>query len=196
MPYAVKNVGGEGRIHAHEEKPDETRTRFSIDVGRIDHSSAFRGLDKTQVYSSAVVRSHNPATRWSHSFEVALLAKETARALGVNEDLAFAGGLGHDLGHPPFGHEGEEALDACMKEHGLAFDHNEQTVRIVTLLSYHSDAYRGLNLNRETIDGYRQHTTHLGYIAGMTDHQAYACAERDPKVDANILSRTTAIFRY
>ncbi len=155
-PYAVPHQGTLGREHA--EKEDETRFPFQRDRDRIIHTQAFRRLKgKTQVF---VVGAHDHVrTRLTHTMEVAQISRDIARTLALNEDLAECIALAHDLGHPPFGHAGEEALDAWIQEHHASFEHNEQSLRIVTLLEEHSSLFPGLNLNREVIEGLRKHTT-------------------------------------
>jgi len=183
-PYAVPHVGGLGRMHRSVEKPGDRRTRFSIDHGRIIHSEAFRRLEKTQVYPHGASRDYETATRWSHTIEVAYHAECNAKAIGLNEELARVLGLAHDLGHTPFGHEGEDAMVSWMKRHGLPFEHNQQTVRIVSLLMHHKNAYRGLNLNVETIEGLAKHTTYFD----KGERQG-----RWPSLEAQVVDRTDTI---
>jgi dGTPase len=131
------------------------RTAFQRDRDRIIHSTAFRRLKhKTQVFVAP--EGDHYRTRLTHSIEVAQIARTIARALGLNEDLAEALALAHDLGHTPFGHAGEDALDAAMAEHG-GFDHNAQTLRIVTRLEQRYAAFDGLNLTWETLEGVVKH---------------------------------------
>ena len=156
-PYAVEQCGGLGRQHPHVEKDGDLRPRFWVDGDRITHSAAYRTMEKTQVYSNTVGTC--VSTRWSHIHEVARLARTIARDMRLNHDLAEAIGLAHDLGHTPFGHEGEEALRSWMEQYGLSFEHNEQSYRIVTLLEHHCRHYRGLNLNCETLEGLQSHKT-------------------------------------
>jgi len=152
-PYASRPEESRGRLHAEPESP--TRTAFQRDRDRIIHSTAFRRLQyKTQVFVSH--EGDHYRTRLTHSLEVAQIARSIARALGLNEDLAEALALAHDLGHTPFGHAGEDALDAAMKPHG-GFSHNDQTVRVLTRLERRYAAFDGLNLTWETLEGTVKH---------------------------------------
>jgi dGTPase len=152
-PYAVTPANARGRLH-HE--PDaETRSPWQRDRDRIIHSSAFRKLQyKTQVFVNHEGDFYR--TRLTHSIEVAQIARSVARALGLDEDLTEALALAHDLGHPPFGHAGEEALNLAMKPFG-GFDHNAQSLRIVTLLESRYAGWDGLNLTWETLEGLVKH---------------------------------------
>ncbi len=132
-----------------------SRTEFQRDRDRIIHSVAFRRLKhKTQVF--LYHEGDYYRTRLTHSLEVAQIARTMARALGLNEDISEAVALAHDLGHPPFGHAGETALNEVMADFG-GFDHNEQTVRVLTLLEERYARFNGLNLTFETIDGVIKH---------------------------------------
>lgn len=152
-PYAVAEHRSAGRVHS--EPPPRVRSEFQRDRDRIVHSSAFRRLEyKTQVFVN-----HEGdlfRTRLTHSIEVAQVARSIARALGLNDDLTEAVALAHDLGHTPFGHAGQEALDACMAEHG-GFEHNLQSLRIVDRLEQRYGAFDGLNLMFETREGILKH---------------------------------------
>jgi len=153
MPYASRPEESRGRLRPEPESA--TRSAFQRDRDRIIHSTAFRRLKhKTQVF----VRHEGDhyRTRLTHSIEVAQIARSIARALGLNEDLAEAVALAHDLGHPPFGHAGEEALDEAMAAFG-GFDHNEQTFRILTLLERRYAEFDGLNLTWECLEGIAKH---------------------------------------
>jgi dGTPase len=142
-----------GRLVREPESP--TRTAFQRDRDRIIHSGAFRRLKhKTQVF--VYHEGDYYRTRLTHSIEVAQIARSISRALGLNEDLAEALALAHDLGHPPFGHAGEEALDSAMSPYG-GFDHNEQTFRVVTLLERRYAEFDGLNLTWECLEGVVKH---------------------------------------
>jgi len=139
-----------------KEPEDGTRSPFQRDRDRIVHTQAFRRLQgKTQVFVAG--EGDHFRTRLTHTMEVAQIARDMARTLGLNEDLAECIALAHDLGHPPFGHRGEETLDAWMAGQGLSFEHNMQSVRVVTLLEQHSPLAQGLNLNREVIEGLQKH---------------------------------------
>ena len=155
-PYAVPHEGKLGR--ANQEPPDATRFPFQRDRDRIIHTQSFRRLKgKTQVFVTG--GGDHFRTRLTHTFEVAQISRDIARTLGLNEDLSEAIALAHDLGHPPFGHAGEEALDLWMRDHGSHFEHNAQSLRIVTLLEERSSLESGLNLNREILLGLQKHTT-------------------------------------
>jgi dGTPase len=155
-PYAVPHQGILGR--AVPEPEDETRFPFQRDRDRIIHTQAFHRLKgKTQVFVAG--GSDHIRTRLTHTMEVAQISRDMARTMGLNEDLAECIALAHDLGHPPFGHAGEEALDAFMRVHGAGFEHNEQSLRLLTLLEEHSSLTPGLNLNREVLEGLRKHAT-------------------------------------
>ena len=152
-PYATKSVNTKGRIYA--EKENEIRSPYQRDRDRIIHSSAFRRLKhKTQVFVNTVGDHYR--TRLTHSMEVSQIARTLARFLGLNEDLCETLSLSHDLGHTPFGHAGEEILNKCMNNHG-GFDHNLQTLRIVTSLESKYYKFFGLNLTIETLDGLIKH---------------------------------------
>ncbi len=154
--------GPQSRGRAHEEPSAEThapsrggRTPFQRDRDRILHSAAFRKLKhKTQVF--VYHEGDYFRTRMTHSIEVAQIARSMARALRLNDDLAEAVALAHDLGHTPFGHAGEDALQAAMRNHG-GFDHNEQTVRVLTGLEQRYASFDGLNLTWETLEGVVKH---------------------------------------
>jgi dGTPase len=164
-PYAVRPENSRGRLH-HE--PEATsRSPWQRDRDRIIHSSAFRKLQyKTQVFVNHVGDFYR--TRLTHSLEVAQIARSIARELNLDEDLTEALALAHDLGHPPFGHAGEDALNARMKPFG-GFDHNAQTLRVVTRLESRYAAFDGLNLTWETLEGLVKHNGPLSkppaYIA-------------------------------
>ncbi|HKB15418.1 MAG TPA: dNTP triphosphohydrolase, partial [Planctomycetota bacterium] len=135
------------RGRRHPEGPDPLRTGFERDRDRIVHSTAFRRMEyKTQVFVNHEGDYYR--TRLTHTLEVVQVARSAASALGLNEPLVEAIALAHDLGHPPFGHKGEEALDALMREHG-GFRHNRQVLRIVDLLEKRHPDYDGLNLDYE-----------------------------------------------
>ncbi|MDE2229714.1 MAG: deoxyguanosinetriphosphate triphosphohydrolase [Alphaproteobacteria bacterium] len=152
-PYASSPEKSRGRLHREPESP--SRTPFQRDRDRIIHSAAFRRLQyKTQVF--VYHEGDHYRTRLTHSLEVAQIARSLARALGLNEDLAEALALAHDLGHTPFGHAGEEALDAAMKDYG-GFSHNDQTLRILTSLERRYAEFDGLNLTWETLEGTVKH---------------------------------------
>ena len=151
--YACDPERSRGRLFA--EPPSKTRSPFRRDCDRVIHSTAFRRLKyKTQVF--VFHEGDHYRTRLTHSLEVAQIARALARQLGLDEDLTEALALAHDLGHPPFGHAGERALDACMQAHG-GFDHNAQTLRVVTSLEHRYPEFDGLNLTWETLEGIVKH---------------------------------------
>ncbi len=155
-PYAVPIEGTLGREMNEEE--DQTRFTFQRDRDRIIHTQSFRRLKgKTQVFVTG--EGDHYRTRLTHTMEVAQLSRDIARALSLNEDLAESIALAHDLGHPPFGHAGEEALNDWMTTHGSGFEHNLQSYRIVTVLEEHSALHKGLNLNIEILEGLLKHRT-------------------------------------
>ncbi len=152
-PYACDPTQTRGRRVPEEEST--FRSPFQRDRDRIIHASAFRRLKhKTQVFVEH--EGDYFRTRLTHSIEVAQVARTMARALGLDEDLTEAVALAHDLGHPPFGHTGEDALQALMAPHG-GFDHNAQAIRIVTHLERHYAEFDGLNLSWETLEGIAKH---------------------------------------
>ena len=152
-PYAVKSINSKGRIY--KEPDNSIRSPYQRDRDRIIHSSSFRRLKhKTQVFVNT--EGDHYRTRLTHSMEVSQIARTLARSLGLNEDLSETLSLSHDLGHTPFGHAGEEVLSYCMKRYG-GFDHNIQTLRIVTLIENKYYQFCGLNLTIETLDGLIKH---------------------------------------
>ncbi len=164
-PYAVSEANSRGRTVS--EAPPRDRSEFQRDRDRIIHSSAFRRLEyKTQVFVN-----HEGdlfRTRLTHSIEVAQIARSIARRLRLNEDLAEAIALAHDLGHTPFGHAGQDALNQCMKAYG-GFEHNLQSLRVVDVLEERYPAFDGLNLCFETREGVLKHcsprhATQLGEV--------------------------------
>ena len=175
-----------------EPEPDSpVRTPFQRDRDRIVHSKAFRRLKyKTQVFIAP--EGDHYRTRLTHTIETCGIARTVARALGLNEDLAEAIGLGHDLGHPPFGHIGEEALDRALRENaGRGFRHNRQSLRLVDVLER---AGRGLNLTEPVRDGILNHTgselpiTLEGRIVRLVDRVAYINHDVDDAVRAGIIT--------
>ncbi|HKQ17751.1 MAG TPA: deoxyguanosinetriphosphate triphosphohydrolase [Solirubrobacterales bacterium] len=175
-----------------EPEPDSpVRTPFQRDRDRIAHSKAFRRLKhKTQVFIAP--EGDHYRTRLTHTLETCFIARTVARALGLNEDLTEAVGLGHDLGHPPFGHIGEEVLDQAIKERGGAgFRHNEHSLRLVEQLERDG---RGLNLTEQVRDGILNHTGSLkpatleGRIVRLVDRVAYINHDIDDAVRAGVIS--------
>ncbi|ABE40024.1 Deoxyguanosinetriphosphate triphosphohydrolase [Rhodopseudomonas palustris BisB5] len=146
------------------EPPSNNRSAFRRDCDRVIHSNAFRRLKhKTQVF--VFHEGDHYRTRLTHSLEVAQIARAIARQLGLDEDLTETLALAHDLGHPPFGHAGERALDACLRAHG-GFDHNAQTLRVLTALEHRYPEFDGLNLTWETLEGVVKHNGPLTDRAG------------------------------
>ncbi|TXC68739.1 deoxyguanosinetriphosphate triphosphohydrolase [Sphingorhabdus soli] len=172
-PYASNPADSRGRQHAQPGPSGEQRGPrdvFQRDRDRIIHSTGFRRLrHKTQVFISP--DGDHDRVRLTHSLEVAQIGRTIARALGLNEDLTEALCLAHDIGHPPFGHAGEKALKAALADHG-GFDHNGQTLRMVTLLDSPYPRFAGLNLSWETLEGLAKHN-------GPVTAPGWALAEAD-----------------
>jgi dGTPase len=175
VPYACHPSRSRGRRF---EQPDSAmRNAFQRDRDRIIHSAAFRRLkEKTQVFVAHEGDQYR--TRLTHSLEVAQIARTLARALGADEDLAEALALAHDLGHPPFGHEGERVLAQRMKDYG-GFDHNAQTLRVVTKLEVRYPQFEGLNLTWETLEGVVKHNGPLLTEASGEKDLAWAFTDYD-----------------
>jgi len=188
-PLAVRSYETRGRRHG--EPACGLRTPFQRDRDRIVHSKAFRRLmHKTQVFVAP--EGDHYRTRLTHTLETTGISRGVARALRLNEDLVEAIGLGHDLGHPPFGHAGEEALDRALRERfGRRFRHNEHSLRVVDVLEREG---RGLNLTEEVRDGILNHTgptdpfTLEGRIVKLVDRVAYINHDIDDAVRAGVLS--------
>jgi dGTPase len=152
---AFAQKSGESRGRKYREPSHPYRTEFQRDRARIIHSRAFRRMEyKTQVFLNGT--GDHLRTRLTHSIEVASISRTIARALSLNEDLAEAIALAHDLGHAPFGHSGEEVLAECMREHG-GFEHNRQSLRVVELLENAYPNFPGLNLTFEVREGLQKH---------------------------------------
>ena len=173
------------------EPPDGVRNDFQRDRDRVIHAKAFRRLmHKTQVFISP--DGDHYRTRLTHTLEMMQVARTIARSLGLNEDLAEAIALGHDLGHTPFGHTGEEALSRALAAHGRRFRHNEHSLRVVDKLEKGGE---GLNLTLEVRDGIRNHTgesypsTREGEIVRIADRIAYVNHDVDDALRAGIISR-------
>ncbi len=182
-PYATLSIKTRGR--AVKEQPCEIRTEFQRDRDRIIHSKAFRRLKhKTQVFLAP--EGDHCRTRLTHTLEVSQIARTAARALGLNEDLTEAIALGHDLGHTPFGHTGETALNALSPD---GFRHNEQSLRVVNVLEREG----GLNLTYEVLDGILCHTgkqspsTPEGEIVRIADRIAYINHDIDDAVRGGLI---------
>src|SRR5216117_4360682 len=198
-PYAQFSADTRGR--KYPEEPPDWRTHYQRDRDRVIHSRAFRRLEyKTQVFLNGT--GDHLRTRLTHSIEVASISRTIARALRLNEDLAEAIALAHDLGHSPFGYSGEEMLDECMREHG-GFDHNKQSQRVVELLEAAYPAFPGLNLTFEVREGLRKHDEFhepLGpggekyrcpsleaQVADLADEITYYSHDLDDAVDFEVL---------
>lgn len=161
-PFATKWEDSRGRLHPEDDSA--TRTPYQRDRDRIIHSAAFRRLmHKTQVFVAP--ETDHFRTRLTHSLEVSQIARSMARTLRVDEDLTEAVALSHDLGHPPFGHSGEDALDEMMRPYG-GFDHNDQALRVVVHLETRYPLFDGLNLSWETLEGLVKHNGPLISVAG------------------------------
>ena len=178
-----------GRLHPEEAKVEEVRTAYQRDTDKIVHSKAFRRLmHKTQVFLRP--EGDHYRTRMTHTLEVTRIARTIAKALNLNEDLAEAAAMGHDLGHTPFGHAGEVALSEAM---GQPFCHNEQSLRVVDVLE---NGGEGLNLTYEVRMGILGHTgpfvpeTMEGQIVRWADRMAYVNHDIDDAMRAGILGRT------
>jgi dGTPase len=199
-PFAQKS--GDSRGRQYSEPSHAYRTEFQRDRARIIHSRAFRRLEyKTQVFLNGT--GDHLRTRLTHSIEVASISRTIARALGLNEDLAEAIALAHDLGHAPFGHSGEEMLAECMRDHG-GFDHNRQSLRVVELLETAYPNFPGLNLTFEVREGLQKHQAVYEFpasraeeyhcpsleaqVADLADEITYYSHDLDDAVDFEILS--------
>lgn len=195
-PYAVCSAGGRSRAHA--EPDDPLRRAFELDRHRIIESTTFRRLEhKTQVFAPTL---HDHfRTRLTHTLEAAQIARCLAAALRANESLTEAITLAHDLGHPPFGHAGETALNEAMAQHG-GFNHNAHSVRVVEYLEHPFPAFRGLNLTSEVLAGLRTHATrydaaqamHDGpsvesQIVSLADRIAYNCHDLEDAIGAGFV---------
>ena len=178
--YAVKSINSKGRIY--KESENSIRTPYQRDRDRIIHSSSFRRLKhKTQVFVNT--EGDHYRTRLTHSMEVSQIARTLARSLGLNEDLSETLSLAHDLGHTPFGHAGEEVLSQCMEKYG-GFDHNIQTLRIVTFIENKYYKFCGLNLKVETLDGLIKHN---GPIKNLSSYKKILRKDLfNKKIDFNI----------
>lgn len=172
-PYGIRSKDSKGRKFPEEEA--DFRTRFQRDRERVLHTTAFRRLEyKTQVFINQEGDYYR--TRLTHSLEVAQIGRSLARTVGANEDLVETICLAHDLGHPPFGHSGEAALSRLMADHG-GFNHNVQSVRIVTELEQRYPDFPGLNLSWETLEGMVKHET---------DYDIAEANEYDPELRGHL----------
>ncbi len=200
-PYAVKS--GESRGRRHPEPKHPYRTEFQRDRDRIVHSTAFRRLEyKTQVFVNH--EGDHFRTRLTHSLEVDIIARSIARALRLNEDLTEAVSLAHDLGHTPFGHSGEEALNELLRDNG-GFEHNRQCIRVVDVIEKRYHDFPGLNLTYELREGIFKHHSHYDHpdvpsdllidggpslecqVVNMADEIAYNCHDVDDGLASGII---------
>jgi len=184
-PWAQKSGDSAGRVHREPQHPQ--RTEYERDRARIIHCRAFRRLEyKTQVFLNGT--GDHLRTRLTHTFEVANISRGIARTLGLNEDLAEAIALAHDLGHPPFGHSGEETLDELMKEHG-GFDHNDQSLRIVDIVEVRYPRFPGINLSYEVREGLQKHARFYQDATGAGSHP-------QPSLEAQLANLADEITYY
>ncbi|KAB2840568.1 deoxyguanosinetriphosphate triphosphohydrolase [bacterium] len=183
-PYASHSAHSMGREYPQDEHP--YRTRFQRDRDRIVHSKAFRRLEyKTQVFVNH--EGDHYRTRLTHSLEVAQISRSIARMLRLNEDLAEGICLAHDLGHPPFGHSGQDVMNDLMKDKG-GFEHNRQSLRIVTVLEDRYPHFPGLNLSFEVLEGISKHFTDYDLPDGRGFHR-----EGQPSLEAQIANLSDEI---
>jgi dGTPase len=193
-PFAEKSGDSRGRLYS--EPSHLFRTEFQRDRARIIHSRAFRRMEyKTQVFLNGT--GDHLRTRLTHSIEVASISRTIARALRLNEDLAEAIALAHDLGHAPFGHSGEEMLAECMRDHG-GFDHNRQSVRVVELLEDPYPNFPGLNLTFEVREGLRKHGAfhEMEELTGPRTRAAALQNYRCPSLEAQVADLADEITYY
>ncbi|HEY1257190.1 MAG TPA: dNTP triphosphohydrolase [Terracidiphilus sp.] len=204
-------ASGELTRRAHAEPPHAYRSPFARDAARVLHARAFRRLaGKTQVFARLATDSPSDhfRSRLTHTLEVAQIARTVARALGLNSELAEALALVHDIGHPPFGHAGEKALDQCLRSHGLRFDHNLHALRIVTWFEERYAGFRGLNLTLGVREGIIKHSRDYAaaehpelaeyfldqfppleaQLIDLADEIAYTTADLDDGLDSGILT--------
>ena len=187
-PYAVRVEQSRGR--RHPEPPHPYRNDFQRDRDRVIHSRAFRRLEaKTQVFTRRY--SDHFRNRLTHTIEVAQIARTIAAQLGLNVDLVEALALVHDIGHPPFGHAGEKALDTAMRRHGLFFDHNLHALRIVENFELRYAAFRGLNLTFEVREGIIKHSR--DYKAAEYPQLSEYLLESQPPLEAQLIDVTDEI---
>jgi len=214
LPAAIAVSGqteSELARRAHAEPPHAYRTPFARDAARVLHARAFRRLaGKTQVFTRLPAEglSDHFRSRLTHTLEVTQISRTVAAALGLNTELAEALALAHDIGHPPFGHAGERALDAALGGHGLGFDHNLHALRIVTWFEERYPAFRGLNLTLAVREGIVKHSRDYtaaehpelaeyfldafppleAQLIDMTDEIAYLTADLDDGLDSGIIA--------
>lgn len=187
-PYAVRVENTRGRRHPEPRHP--YRSDYQRDRDRIIHARAFRRLEnKTQVFTARV--SDHFRNRLTHTIEVAQISRTIAEQLGLNVDLAETLALVHDMGHPPFGHAGEKALDAAMRRHGLYFDHNLHALRIVEDFELRYAAFRGLNLTFEVREGIIKHSR--DYSAEQYPELREYLLDQRPPLEAQLIDLTDEI---
>ena len=187
-PYAVAAERSRGR--RHPEPPHPYRNDFQRDRDRVIHSRAFRRLEaKTQVFTQRY--SDHFRNRLTHTIEVAQISRTIAAQLGLNSDFVEALALVHDIGHPPFGHAGEKALDAAMRHHGFFFDHNLHALRIVEDFELRYAAFRGLNLTFEVREGIIKHSR--DYHPTEYPELSEYCLDRRPPLEAQLIDLTDEI---
>src|SRR3954463_7968889 len=187
-PYAVQVEHSRGR--RYPESPHPYRNDFQRDRDRVIHSRAFRRLEaKTQVFTGRY--SDHFRNRLTHTLEVAQISRTIAAQLGLNADLVETLALVHDIGHPPFGHAGEKALDAAMRQHGLFFDHNLHALRIVEDFEQRYAAFRGLNLTFEVREGIIKHSH--DYSAKEHPDLAEYLLDQRPPLEAQLIDLTDVI---
>jgi len=192
-PYAMHSARTAGRRHAEQTHPH--RGPYQRDRDRIVHSSAFRRLShKTQVFMGEMGDYHR--TRLTHTLEVSSIARTIARALRLNEDLVEALSLAHDIGHPPFGHSGEEVLDECLAQQG-GFNHNAQALRICELLESRYPEFPGLNLSREVLEGQARRANKQNWQGGndecrMTNDE-WKTTELAPLLEVQVVDAADSI---
>src|SRR5512142_1907156 len=186
--FAVRAEASRGRRHPEPEHP--YRNAFQRDRDRVIHARAFRRLEnKTQVFTARY--SDHFRNRLTHTIEVAQISRTIAAQLGLNRDLVEALALAHDIGHPPFGHSGERALDAAMRAHGESFDHNLHALRIVEDFELRYAAFRGLNLTFEVREGIIKHSR--DYAPGEHPELAEYLLGQRPPLEAQLIDVTDEI---
>jgi dGTPase len=191
LPAGIAVAGNQGDAlarRAHDEPPHPYRTPFARDAARILHSRAFRRLaGKTQVFTRLPAESPSDhfRSRLTHTLEVTQIARTLAATLGLNAELAEALALVHDIGHPPFGHAGEKALDEALRGFGLKFDHNLHALRIVTWFEERYAAFRGLNLTLAVREGIVKHSR--DYSAAAHPELAEYFLDRFPPLEAQLI---------
>jgi dGTPase len=214
LPAGVASSGRAGSelvCRAHAEPPHAYRTSFARDAARVLHARAFRRLaGKTQVFTRLPEEglSDHFRSRLTHTLEVTQISRTAAAALGLNAELAEALALAHDIGHPPFGHAGEKALDRALRRHGLSFDHNLHALRIVTWFEERYAAFRGLNLTLAVREGIVKHSRDYSVqehpelaeylldelppleaqLIDLADEIAYLTADLDDGLDSGVIA--------